>query len=52
MQEEIKVLNGVCKALEGLTDIMESLPATTENVELWQEIGEAAQTAKSIIAGR
>ena len=48
MQDETKTLCGVCKALDGLVDIMESLPDTPENVDLWQSIGEAAQIANSI----
>ena len=46
MDDETKVLKGVCKTLDGLIDVMESLPETTDNADLWQAIGEAAQIAK------
>ena len=48
MEDEIKVLNGVRKTLDGLVDIMEGLPDTTENADLWQAIVEAAQIAGQI----
>jgi hypothetical protein len=48
MEDEIKVLNGVRKTLDGLVDIMEGLPDTTENADLWQAIVEASQIAGQI----
>jgi len=49
MTDEHKVLNGVCKSLDGLRDIMESLPETTPNVTLWRAIGEAETIAEQIV---
>lgn len=49
MQDESKVILGVCKSLEGLRDIIESLPEDG-NVDIWQAIGQAEQIAKQRIA--
>ena len=48
MEDETKVLNGVRKSVDGLVDIMEGLPDTTENVQVWQAIVEAAQIAGQV----
>ena len=48
MKDEIKILNGVRKMLDGLVDIMEGLPDTTENADLWNAIVEASQIAGQI----
>jgi hypothetical protein len=47
--EEKKVLIGVCKILDGLVDVMATLPETTNNVRLWTAIGTASQMVKQII---
>ena len=48
MEDETKVLNGVRKTLDELIDIMESLPDTTENADLWKAILEAAEIAGQV----
>ena len=52
MRDETKAIIGVCKALDGLIDVMESLPDTTANVDLWKAIGNASQIAKQVIKDR